>query len=197
MKKYKRESNINNNLITDEMIDFFFERTNSHIEKVKYYGQLVNRLPINDISHFNHNIRIHDRSKFEYPEYKPYIILTWQKHLQQEGVNFKLSTEIKHDIILATEHHTKSNEHHPEYWTEEIENLINKNDRDGIPSKIINATKMPEYAIAEMVCDWMAMSEELNDDPYKWCEKVINKRWKFNQSQINLIFEILDSVWNK
>jgi hypothetical protein len=52
---------------------------------------------------------------------------------------------------LAIEHHRRTNEHHPEYW-------------GGVAS-------MPEVAVAEMVCDWYARSQEFGTDLREWIRK--------------------------
>lgn len=46
---------------------------------------------------------------------------------------------------------------------------------------MIDGTKMWEVDIAEMIADWLAMSEEKNSDPYEWAKKNINVRWKFTR----------------
>lgn len=50
--------------------------------------------------------------------------------------------------LLAIEHHRQTNDHHPEYW-------------GGMDS-------MPEIAVAEMVCDWYARSQEFGTDLRAW-----------------------------
>jgi len=78
------------------------------------------------------------------------------------------------------------------------ENLINKNNRDEpIGGKIIDATKMKDLDIAEMVADWLSMSEEKNSKPKGWADKNVNVRWKFTDEQKDLIYEIIDGVWEK
>ena len=90
-----------------------------------------------------------------------------------------------------------SNNHHPEYWNNDVadEDLLNTKDRDGIPDKIIDATDMPGDYIYEMVADWCAMSEEKGNTPKQWADMVVGKRWKFNKIQTDLIYEIIDKVW--
>lgn len=54
-------------------------------------------------------------------------------------------------LKYAVEHHQQTNKHHPEYW-------------DG-------AENMPKLAIAEMVCDWYARSNEFGTDLRKWIKE--------------------------
>jgi hypothetical protein len=50
--------------------------------------------------------------------------------------------------LLAIEHHRRTNAHHPEYW-------------GGLEN-------MPEIAVAEMICDWYARSQEFGTDLRVW-----------------------------
>jgi hypothetical protein len=52
---------------------------------------------------------------------------------------------------LAIEHHRRTNMHHPEYW-------------GGVEN-------MPEIAVAEMVCDWYARSQEFGTDLREWIRR--------------------------
>ena len=93
----------------------------------------------------------------------------------------------------ATFHHIKSHRHHPEFWDESVTiKDLNKDDRDR-PSegRIVDGTKMPLTYVAAMCADWFAMSEELGGHPNDWASKNINVRWKFNEEQINLIYDLI------
>jgi hypothetical protein len=48
-----------------------------------------------------------------------------------------------------------------------------------------------------MVADWFAMSEELGGHPKEWADKNINIRWKFNDNQIRLIYDLIQRVWDE
>ena len=69
--------------------------------------------------------------------------------------------------------------------------------RDKPPEEMIDATKMPDLDIAEMVADWCAVSEERGNTPKSWADKNVNVRWKFTDEQSDLIYEIIDAVWGK
>lgn len=70
----------------------------------------------------------------------------------------------KTKVALAIEQHVSTNDHHPEFW-------------GGI-------NMMPEIAIAEMICDCFARSQEFGTDFRNWLENDaakkynIDKRWK-------------------
>jgi len=99
----------------------------------------------------------------------------------------------------ATEHHVKSkaNGHHPEAHSPKEVDLISRKDRDKPPKEIIDVTKMPELDIGEMVADWLSMSEEKKSEPKDWAKKNINIRWKFTKEQEDLIYELIDEMWEK
>ncbi len=66
----------------------------------------------------------------------------------------------KDELELAVKQHTRVNSHHPEYWGS-VEN-------------------MPELAIAEMVCDWYARSQEFGTSLRDWITNSAIDRFKIN-----------------
>jgi hypothetical protein len=188
-----------NNIITNEMIDYYIKRTKNHIRLVQKYCKILFDF---DSDRFNKIIErgnIHDNSKWYNPELEPYICITWNYYCKDHGIKFEVSDKLKELMNEATEHHIKNNMHHPEYWSDQTENLINKDDRDETSNLdsglIIDASKMDDLSIGEMCCDFCAMSEERNNTPIEWCKKVINKRWKFTDDQVKLIYKILENIW--
>lgn len=172
----------------EEKEQFFIDRINKHkdlvagaIEKI-LNSNLVNEYP--ELSGLTDRANIHDDSKFEEPEKTPYIKLTWNK---KEGIN-----EPDEAITQATLHHIKNNPHHPEYHLEDKSkaNLSNTNRDDSI--EVIDASNMPAIDIAEMLCDWQAMSEELGTNTAReWYDKVKDVRWHFSEEQDALIDKLL------
>jgi len=75
------------------------------------------------------------------------------KPAEEESAKLKLK--------LAVMHHNRTNSHHPEYW-------------NGIKN-------MPRIAIAEMVCDWKARSEEFGTSLRDWIENQATKRFEFTK----------------
>jgi len=185
------------NIITNEMIDWYIKRTDNHIKLVQKYGNKICNLNPRNSRELYLRLQQHDELKWKYPELKPYIILTWEYYCKDNNIKFYISDKLRNIINQAKEHHILNSQHHPEYWQDKKEGLINKNDRDDIPNDIIDATKMDGLSIKEMCADWCAMSEERKNSPFEWTEKVINKRWKFSEDQIKLIYFILESIWNK
>ncbi len=63
----------------------------------------------------------------------------------------------REELELAIKQHTRSNSHHPEYWG--------------------GVDKMPEIAIAEMVCDWYARGQEFGTGLRNWIQDVAIERF--------------------
>lgn len=94
----------------------------------------------------------HDISKLVGIEWE-YLKYTNIKRLNKEKMtNFKASLQ----------QHQMTNEHHPEYW-------------GGIKF-------MPDIAIAEMVCDWKARSEEFGTSLFDWIDEEATKRFEFTKN---------------
>lgn len=181
-------------IITNEIVEHFNKRTNTHIKLVyEFYNKIIAAiiLPISS------NMLNHDASKFLPPEFEPYIKLTWEYYCKDNNLSIDLSNEERDEIRKATYHHVKSNMHHPEFWDKSttIEVINNKN-RDANPNNSVKAYSMPYKYIIEMVADWCAMSKERNNTPKEWAIKVIGVRYLFNQEQINFIYKVIDIAWN-
>lgn len=82
-------------------------------------------------------------------------------------------------LRTAVYQHNHTNSHHPEYW-------------DGIHN-------MPKIAVAEMVCDWKARSEEFGTDLRGWIENSATKRFGFekNSDVYKLIMSYVDMICEK
>ncbi len=65
-------------------------------------------------------------------------------------------------LRAAIEQHQKTNDHHPEYWG--------------------GFENMPEICIAEMVCDWLARSQEFATDMRDWVKRVAAEKHSFHKS---------------
>lgn len=169
-----------------ELIEYFIKRTNEHIARVinnanTLYkkNKLFKDLPAQALKH--------DLSKLVEPERTPYIVLTHYYKLKQEGKELKTEDSIMDKIREAAFHHIKNNSHHPEYWDNNIQ-LLGKDKRT---NQKVNAQTMPFLDIAEMVCDWMAMSQEMNNDVTEFANSVVNKKFLFTENQINLIYKCI------
>jgi hypothetical protein len=179
------------------MEDWFFKRTNKHIELVKKYCKKIADLGDHRFKGIMQQAEHHDESKFHNPELDPYVHIAWQYHMKDQGEDYNPPEDTKDKMNASTEHHVKHNKHHPEYWSDTQGNTINREDRDKPPEHMIDATKMSDLSIGEMCADWMAMSEEKDSNPIDWVRKNVNVRWKFTDSQTKLIYDLIEKIWNK
>lgn len=95
---------------------------------------------------------VHDTSKFYGIEFENLSSST-STNTAEENAKLKMR--------LAIQHHTLTNQHHPEYW-------------NGIKN-------MPRVAVAEMVADWKARSEEFGTSVRDWIDDQATKRWGFSR----------------
>jgi hypothetical protein len=179
---------------TDDMRLLFKKRTRRHIRLVgEFCDKIADKYP--EFKELLERKKVHDASKFEEPEYTPYLFVTWKYKCKREGEEFKVPKDIEDRMHEATLHHVTTNNHHPEYHSPRKDGLINKENRDAPPEEIVDATEMPDLDVAEMCADWMAMSKELGGHPKDWADKNVNVRWKFTEGQKKLIYEIIEECW--
>jgi hypothetical protein len=180
--------------VEKEMEDFFKARTNKHIDLVRKYCQKIADYDKGKFGELIERSKVHDDSKFEDPEKDPYIYISWQYKCKDEGKEFDIPKEMKDKMSKATEHHVKDkrNGHHPEASCDKEVGLINREDRDKPPKEIVDATKMTDLDIGEMICDWLAMAQEKGTNPKDWADKNVNIRWKFTDKQKDLIYELIE-----
>jgi len=178
-----------------EMQDFFDMRTTKHINLVKEYGnKIIDKFP--KFEKLKEQLDNHDSSKLNPPEIEPYVYLTWKYKCKAEDKEFDIPKEIEESIHDATMHHVLNNSHHPESHGNRKTNIINRQDRDKPNSTPIDATKMGDLDIAEMIADWSAMSKEKGtNSPKEWADDNINKRWFFNENQTKLIYTLIEAIW--
>lgn len=189
--------NLVSKFITQEMEDHFIARTLTHINTVVENGlYLMNNFDLNDDKKYKFlaNLNEHDKSKFLKPEKDFYVILSWKYHLKEdEFKKLNLPQWLQDDVNKASDHHLKSNKHHPEYWDKSlIRNFLDPNDRDSMfKNKIVDATEMPLVHLLEMICDWVSVSREQSSDPEQWAKENVNKRWKFTDEQVDIIYKVI------
>jgi hypothetical protein len=174
----------------DEMLAWFKKRTEMHINLVKKYCKKIEEYD-DRFKGLLEQAKDHDASKFEDPEIDPYVYVTWQYYCKEHNREFKAPEGMKEEMNLATQHHVLNNDHHPEAHSDKEVGLINRENRDLPPSEIVDATKMPDMDLAEMLADWMAVSEEKGTQPKSWADKNVNIRWKFTDEQKDLIYELI------
>lgn len=179
---------------TQEMLDWYMQRTRKHIFLVsKYIIEMVYHYGLAGTELLTRK-DTHDFSKFEEPEKTPYILISWQYHCKDIGIEFPLSN--KESVILtnATYHHVITNRHHPEYYSQNKIGIVNRENRDISNETIVDATTMPEIDVYEMIADWLAMSEEKGTNLKDWADKNVGIRWKFNKKQIDNIYQTINII---
>ncbi len=177
----------------DERKQYFIDRTEKHISLVqKAAKKIAKKYP--EFQDLIEQAEKHDKSKFKEPELTPYISLTWRKKPGNNDTKGLLPKEKENEVTLM---HVKSNSHHPEYHLENKEDAnIDPENRDK-SKKCVNASKMPDVNLAEMVADWQAMSEELKTNTAReWFDDQKNVRWKFSKKQEELIDKLLKTFEN-
>ena len=183
--------------ITDEMAQHFEKRTNKHIKLVQKYCQKIDDLKDERFSGIVGRGEKHDASKFKEPERDPYVYISWDYKCKADKVDYTPPEDIKEQMLKASNHHVLSNKHHPECHCTEKCDVINSEDRDKPPGKLIDATKMGNLDMAECVADWCAMSEELGKNtPQEWIKSNVNVRWKFKTEQVVILNKLADQIWN-
>jgi len=190
MKIYKISENF------QEMKEWFEKRTNNHIALVQKWCNKIENYDPERFKGLVERSKTHDQSKFEEPEMTPYIYTTWQYKCKDDGKEYNPPQDTKDKMNEATFHHVKHNAHHPENHTDQTQNILNREDRDKPPETLVDATKMKDIDIGEMVADWFGMSDEKKSNPKDWADKNINIRWKFTDEQKDLIYELIEEVWD-
>lgn len=165
-----------------EKKDFFDKRTNKHIERVQNAAEKIVEKH-DEYKELLKQVKNHDASKFKEPEMAPYIELTWAKKEDPDAESTK-------EMDDATLHHIKNNKHHPEYHNKDKANISSTNRDESI--ECIDADKMDDISVAEMVADWQAMSEELGTNTAReWYNDVKDERWSWSKEQNKLIDKLL------
>jgi len=158
--------------ITPEMTNFYEERTVEHINRVRNnmlklaekYPQMKRQLEKRG--------ELHDQSKYSEQEKIPYIWLTWWHKCKNEGHPLDYPEGVEEETRKATKHHITTNPHHPQ-----CHNALDK---------------MSTLDIMEMICDHLAMCQELGGTLHDWTKKETLKKNKFNNQQETFILEIVD-----
>lgn len=178
--------------ITKEMREHFESRTKAHIKLVQEAARELAKWHPDIGAKLVAQANDHDRCKFKDPEAKPYVFISWQYKCKDDGVDFSPPGDIDEMMKQATYHHVKNNKHHAEFWDDDAQ--INERNRDAIPDRPTDASKMDIVSLAEMVCDWYAMGIEKGNTAKSWADKMVGTRWKFTDDQVEKIYEFIDDL---
>jgi hypothetical protein len=175
--------------------EHFFSRFSMHVRSVQDYCcklapsvDFGNQLVANSFRH--------DLSKAVDSElFSAYVDLAWINKLKKCGEEVSVELSVLNRITEAGFKHISSEMHHPEFWIdagpkEKIEILKHNKKNDALI-----CCYMPNLYLAEMVCDWCAVSSEIGNSPIDWAHENIGKRWAFSKEQAEFIFECLNFLW--
>jgi hypothetical protein len=181
---------------TPEMKQWFLDRTKRHIDLVQKYAAKIEAAFPYKYFGLVKQADNHDLSKYQEPERIPYEFISWDYRCKEFGKTpFKINNEMRERMNSATCHHCKSNRHHPEFHdASATTGIINREDRDAKPEKLIDGTGMTHIDLAEMVADHLAVAEEKGTNVLDWEKKNVNVRWKFTPEQVEEIYTIIDGV---
>lgn len=161
--------------LTKEMRENFEAYLRKHISLVASFAQALFETGMIDRDLFEFIRDNHDRSKFEEPEYTPYVKRKW---FEREGDQEKYR-QMGDDVKQAIVHHVTTNAHHPECWSDDYEGFET--------DQPCHIEGMPEQYVVEMVCDWNAMGVERGNTAREWYDKCRNTRWFFDPRTEELI----------
>lgn len=157
---------------TPEMIESFEKRTSQHIDLVRKYMKLLAGFGNLDADELAERGEEHDADKWEMQT--PYCWVTEYYRFKNSGKDIPADVQKQYDLSReATGQHVKQNQHHPEA-------------HDDIAD-------MTDLDLAEMVADWSAMAEELDQGSARgWADKNVGKKWKFTDEQTETIYDMID-----
>ena len=168
----------------DDMVAFFEERTRVHVQGVQRNGRMMAKTLEESgeggetVTELLAAIEIHDASKWEEPERTPYVWLTHWHRQRSAGISFEYPPGVEDAVSAAIRHHKAHNTHHVEAHQ--------------------SPDDMSDAQVAEMVCDWAAIAQEMASDPSvsprTWFESHALSRWSFSPSTLSRIEHFLRAL---
>lgn len=159
---------------TKEMLAFFKQRTQDHINRVVRCMHDLEGFKDLSTNELSERALIHDEDKYSDQDLiLPYVWVTeYYRVKNEEGSVPDALQEQYEQANKATGKHVKTNKHHPEAH----ESLENMTDLD----------------LAEMVCDWQAMADELGQDSAKgWADDNVGSKWEFSEDATQFIYDAI------
>ena len=165
---------------TQEEIDKFVNYRANHIALVRRLGRVL----------FDLDLTEHDKDKIEC-DADDLNLYALRNAMLDGGYR-----PLKNDKVILNNlagRHVKSQKHHPEYWDDAI--TVDSFNYEEPP--VVNASKMPDRYLKELVCDWSAVAIKLNKGIFQWFNKTCtgsNPRFKFTPRQKCIIIDSLLKV---
>lgn len=154
------------------------EYINTHRMRVITAYHRIGRFIFKDMPQLGLDINTHDNSKYSKSEYDSYRIMFFRCEEDYGDIKDVAAVEqmndiFKHNFDVAWQHHYEHNDHHPEFWVKR-----NK--------------MMPKLAMAHMVLDWIAMSQNTpGDSAYGYYIKNRESKIKYGVLDIPWLENIL------
>src|SRR5574344_2135778 len=170
-----------------EAIGKYTDYINEHINNVKRaFNELestLDKLNEEKILNFDkdelvRNIKDHDHSKFSDYEFNGY---------RQWFYPVNGADRYKNLYDKAWNHHTEVNPHHPEHWV--VHDPMKNNN-------VVTIMEMPDVYLAELICDWQAMSYKFNNNPLEYYKKEGYKLPFSPETKLKLV-NILNYIYSK
>lgn len=172
------------------ILEWYLERTRSHIRGVQAFGEKACRCLGGDLSReLAMLVASHDHDKVDDMEfiahYAPYIVKRYCNDGLQDRFELKDDYKRKWDEEYVVQH-CLGNGHHPECWDPSYGYGENHPPYD--------ATGMPLKYLAEMVCDWCAVGLEQGNSAMGWFRKVSVERYVFTDDQKRFIRDLIGAI---
>ena len=171
--------------VAQRVLQLHMSRIFQHIFMVKAFASMIAAKHANAkwVPKLRENVLKHDQHKWNDIEfmgdYAPYIV---EQYVGSRWFHTNEGYDKVHERIGRI-HRTKS-EHHVDHWCPFLKNAERKNEP-------LVPLLMPDYAIAEMLADWMAVSMEKGGTATEWFHKNQGKEWRFTKAQQAFIESIL------
>lgn len=171
--------------VAQRVLQLHMSRIFQHIFMVKAFASMIAAKHRNAswVPKLRENVLQHDKHKWNDVEfmgdYAPYIV---EEYVGSRWFHTNEGYEKVHERV--GEKHRMLSDHHVDHWCP-FRKWSERNNQPLVP------LLMPDYAMAEMCADWMAVSMEKGTTATEWFHKNQGKKWRFTQDQVKFIESIL------
>ena len=169
---------------------YHFLRTTTHASRVReFHAVLLEHTP--SVKRNGIPLQSHDSDKLTIPsQFLPYCLINWKYRCAMLKKAWDIPERFKDLCHEATVAHVQLGKHHPEFWDPNQEDLISRDNRDGV-SRVIDGTDMPLEYVEEMAADICAVAYERRNSPMSWVKKNLWSRWELSPEGM---FTLIHSV---